>query len=250
MSTSQNGWPVVDVAATTPLPAITGRVLSGDVWVIFNYLARRYDAEVEPIIKGHSWGYAKRTIRGSTTTASNHASGTAVDFNAPAHPLGKRGTFSKAQVAALRRIYADLDRMAGGQLLRSGIDYANRADEMHHEVVGSKAMVARVADAIRRGAGLQRVGGKTIEGFIDLWRLEQQWKRTWSTPSSPLKAKLGAELERKRAMISPELAARIEHTVRGDLAYLKAKRPDLQDTIRGYERNLVPYADWLADHVA
>ena len=94
MSTSQNGWPVVDVDDTRALPWITGRVLDGDAWVVFDYLARRYDAEAEPIVKAHSWGYAKRTIRGSTNTASNHASATALDFNAPAHPLGARGTFT------------------------------------------------------------------------------------------------------------------------------------------------------------
>lgn len=144
-SVSQNGWSAI-TSGTSPLmrsfPWVTGRVRTGDVYAVFDYLARRFDAEVEPITRAHSWGWAYRDIRGATRL-SNHASGTAVDFNAPKHPLGARGTFSSAQVRALRSILAAL-----GGVVRWGGDYSGRADEMHFEINASSARVAQVAASL------------------------------------------------------------------------------------------------------
>jgi len=146
MATSQNGWTVhTSSARLVPLRWATGRVVAGDVHDIFDYLCERFDAEVEPIIRAHSWGWAYRAIRGQTSGYSNHASGTAIDLNAPAHPLGRRGTFTAAQVAAIRRILADL-----GGVVRWGGDYVNRADEMHFEINASAAQVAAVARRLRQ----------------------------------------------------------------------------------------------------
>jgi peptidoglycan hydrolase-like protein with peptidoglycan-binding domain len=50
---------------------------------------------------GWCWGHAYREISGSTTL-SNHASGIAIDINAPRHPLGASGTFSSTQVSRTR----------------------------------------------------------------------------------------------------------------------------------------------------
>lgn len=146
MPLSQNGWAVVSSAALTVLSWVTGRVRPGDVWVVFDYLCRRFNAEVETIIPAASWGYALRDVRGSTDT-SNHASGTAIDLNAPKHVLGRRGTFTTAQVAAIRRILADLDGV-----IRWGGDYTGRPDEMHFEVNASASRLAAVAARIRAGA--------------------------------------------------------------------------------------------------
>ena len=137
-TTSQNGWPVDP--PLTPLAWITGNVRVGDVHTILDHLCARFNAEVEPIIRGHSWGYANRAIRGSTTT-SNHASGTAIDLNAPAHPLGKRGTFTTAQAATIRSILADLDGA-----IRWGGDYSGRPDEMHFEINTDPAALKRVVE--------------------------------------------------------------------------------------------------------
>lgn len=146
MATSQNGWPIVTRSSLlVPSRWVTGKVRAGDVATVFDYLAARFNAEVEPIRKPESWGYAFRDIRGSTAT-SNHASGTAEDYNAPSHPLGKRGTFNPAQVAALRRILADL-----GGVVRWGGDYSGRPDEMHFEINAGPAAVAVVAARIRIG---------------------------------------------------------------------------------------------------
>ena len=82
---------------------------------------------------GWCWGYAYRKIRGSTTKWSNHAWGLAIDFNAPDHPLGKRGT--GVPLAAVE-IAARWGFFWGG-------NYSGRADEMHYEFLGTPADVAR-----------------------------------------------------------------------------------------------------------
>lgn len=152
MAKSQNGWPaayqvgnqVYDTPPLTKLSWITGSVRSGDVWTVLNEVAKRFNSEVESINPAESWGFAPRPIRGSSTELSNHASGTAVDFNAPRHALGKVNTFSVSQRAAIRKILKDLDGV-----VRWGGDYTGRKDEMHFEVVGSAASVKKVADKIR-----------------------------------------------------------------------------------------------------
>lgn len=144
MPTSQNGWPVVtDSGALTPLKWVTGRVLPGDVHAVFSELCRRFNAEVEPITQAHSWGWAYRPIRGASGGYSNHASGTAIDLNAPRHPLGATGTFTAKQVTRIRAILADLDGV-----IRWGGDYSGRKDAMHFEVVGTRAQVHRIALAL------------------------------------------------------------------------------------------------------
>lgn len=147
MATSANGWPVHnDQTQLTVIPWLTGRVLGGDVWTIFNYLFTRFHNEVEPIDRSASWGWAKRPIRGSVTTISNHASATAGDVNADRHWLGARGTFTPAQVRTIKDILVFLEGV-----VEWGGNYRKRADEMHFEInVGpSHPGVARVAAKIR-----------------------------------------------------------------------------------------------------
>jgi hypothetical protein len=143
---AQNGWPVyLSSHGLPPLAWITGRVAPGSVWVVLDHLCARFDDEVEPIIMSHSWGYAYRPIRGRTTGYSNHAAGTAIDLNAPAHPLGERGTFTRGQVERIEDILADLDGV-----VRWGGHYRGRKDEMHFEIVGSRAAVDAVANRIKQ----------------------------------------------------------------------------------------------------
>lgn len=144
MSSSANGWPVYTSSnGLADFLWVTGRVRPGDVFTIFDHLCRRFHAEVEPIIRPHSWGYAYRAVRGQTSGFSNHASGTALDLNAPAHGLGLRYTFTANQAAAIRRILADLDGA-----VRWGGDYTGRPDEMHFEIntdaAALSAVVARI----------------------------------------------------------------------------------------------------------
>ena len=135
MLRSHNGWPA---SQDRKAIGITSHIVPGTkiklacaeaVAPLLVNFAAEFDAKVEKIDKGtpDDWGYAFRTIRGSDVHVSNHASGTAIDLNATKHPLGKRGTFTKAQEKTIR----ELCKKYG---LRWGGDYQVRADEMHFEV--------------------------------------------------------------------------------------------------------------------
>lgn len=153
MPTSQNGYSANDrsVIASYTVPGTTLRIAlrKGDVSVVLLEYLRRYHREVESLYHQPQdlWGYAERTIRGSSTTLSNHASGTAIDARAVDHPLGAVGTFTATELHALRRLLAYFEGV-----LRWGGDYRGRKDEMHAEVVGTPAEVRRIADKIRSGA--------------------------------------------------------------------------------------------------
>jgi hypothetical protein len=143
---SQNAWSANDRSciASYQLPGGKIALRKGDVSVVLLWVANRFHETVEPLRWPGNWGYAERAIRGSSTTLSNHASGTAIDLNAPAHPLGKRGTFPALDVRAVRAI---LDFCEG--TVRWGGDYTGRADEMHFEINAGAAAVRRIADKIR-----------------------------------------------------------------------------------------------------
>lgn len=144
---SQNGWAAsgdrrtIGIDAGFSIHGVTfpGGVKSGAAAVVLGYVAEQFNNRVEKLVPGWCWGWNYRDIRGSTTT-SNHGSGTAIDCNAPNHPLGVRGTFSAAQV---RQIHAILNEV--GNVIRWGGDYSGRVDEMHFEVNASAAAVESVA---------------------------------------------------------------------------------------------------------
>lgn len=146
---SQNGWTANDrgVIGSYALPGGKIAVRAGDVSVVLLWVANRFHEQVERLEWPGNWGYAERPIRGSTTVLSNHASGTAIDLNAPRHPLGVRGTFSPSQVAAIRRILA-----AANGAVRWGGDYTGRVDEMHFEINAGAAAVRAAADRFRAAA--------------------------------------------------------------------------------------------------
>ena len=160
MSVTRLNWDVLasNSDRLTDLQWITGKVRKGDAFTILDYLARRFDAEVEGIRKDHSWGYAARNVRGASV-ASEHSAGVAVDFNAPTHPLGKSGTFSNAQVTKIHKILADLDGA-----VRWGGDYSGRKDEMHFELQGGAAKLARVAKTIKAQEGSGSIKPKPSTG--------------------------------------------------------------------------------------
>jgi hypothetical protein len=149
MPVSQNGYTANDESLTQSwkIPGTTRAVrlrkgAPGNLLVLF---AAWFDKSVEDIEGGEldDWGYAERPIRGSTTTLSNHASGTAMDLNATRHPLGKRGTFTPAQAAKIR---AELKRYGG--CIRWGGDYSGRPDEMHFEIVRDVATCNKVLQSL------------------------------------------------------------------------------------------------------
>ncbi|TFH69932.1 M15 family metallopeptidase [Cellulomonas sp. HD19AZ1] len=145
---SQNGWPVIldpYDERLVALPGVTGGVRAGDVATVLGHVVARIDAEIAPVEETSSWGWAHREVRGGGDV-SNHASGTAVDVNAPQHPMGEEGTFAPDELATLRSILEDV-----APAVVWGGDFGGRKDEMHFEVVGGPDVVAEVAARLAAG---------------------------------------------------------------------------------------------------
>jgi hypothetical protein len=143
MSVSQNGWTINPPLAVLTVRGVTfGGAHTGDAHVVLEYVATRFDAEVERLIAGTCGCYNPRLIPGSNVW-SNHASATAIDCNWQRHPLGARGTFTAAQVRAIRSILAFCDGV-----IRWGGDFGN-VDEMHFEINRNAAAVGALAVKIR-----------------------------------------------------------------------------------------------------
>jgi D-alanyl-D-alanine carboxypeptidase len=145
---SQNGWPVLDRSELVWFTAAGERFAAADANVAYvaKYLITRFNAEVEPIAGSvlDDWSYADRPVTGSTTTFSNHASATAWDLNALKHPRGAKGTYSSAEVAAVRKILAAVVDDAGDHVFRWGNDYTKAViDSMHFEINVTRAQVAQ-----------------------------------------------------------------------------------------------------------
>lgn len=188
---SQNGWQANDRSLITSIDVPGGKlaVRSGDVAVVFAWLARRFNDDVEPLEWPGCWGYAERLIRGGVSV-SNHASGTAVDFNAPKHPLGRAGTFTPAQVRAIRAILAD----AHGGVIRWGGDYTGRKDEMHFEINASAAAVADLA--------------RTLED--DMPTLDEIAHAVWAYDQGGKKRQAWGYLQTAAADQAPKIAAAVK----------------------------------------
>ena len=179
---SQNLWPVLTKDETYVVRVGGGayRVAPSCAPVFAAFMAR-FDAVVEdlsgPVLD--DWSWADRLVRGSTTSISNHASGTAVDLNALRHGRGSRNTFTAAQLARLRKL------LAAFPVLRWGGDFSTTVDEMHFEVNVSAVELARFAarthptpapeddmpltDLIHYGAGNAAITGAstaTVEAAI------------------------------------------------------------------------------------
>lgn len=149
MAQSQNGFPASSNRAAIGVKtfAVPGYpqvklAIRADVAPLLLTMARWFFDNIEkPVVPGN-WGFADRNIRGSSTTLSNHASGTAIDLNAPKHPLGKVGTVP----ANKRKAIGDKARALG---LRWGGDYTGRKDEMHFEVNVSLAKAKQLVAALQ-----------------------------------------------------------------------------------------------------
>jgi hypothetical protein len=139
MATSYNGWPAspdkaeIGVVASDVFP---GGAKAGDVTIVLGYVARQLDARVEPCIDGWNWGYTYKANVNNPSQLSCHASGTAIDWNAPDHPNGSSGTFTNAQRGT---IYQILDEVQGA------VSWLEGYDEMHFEICVTAADLAQVA---------------------------------------------------------------------------------------------------------
>jgi hypothetical protein len=151
MATSQNGWSANDITQTD-VQLIPGtsrklRLRKGAAGWLLRRIGTFIDHNVENIDESvqDDWGYAERPIRGSTTELSNHASGTAADYNATKHQLAATNSWSSAEMAKIHAHLKDyVDPATGKNVIRWGQDYSGRKDGMHFEIVGSAAAVARV----------------------------------------------------------------------------------------------------------
>lgn len=176
MLLSQNGYSANDrsVIASYTVPGTSGRIAlrRGDVATVLLYVFQRFNREVEKLVWPGVWGYAERTIRGSSTTLSNHASGTAGDANAPQHPLGTNPTsnYTRAQISRINDIlrYCVVD---GKSVVRWGGNYVGRKDGMHFEINASSYYVNKLANKIRNQGRLPSVSASR--------KRTQTWQRTY-----------------------------------------------------------------------
>lgn len=143
MLTSANGWPASDNQAAIgiksyPVPGTNLKIRCAEkVAPLLVHFAADFHALIEPIEGGtfDDWSYAFRKVRGSNTVVSNHSSGTALDLNSLAHPLGKVNTFNAAKVPMLRALCVKYGLKWGG-------DFKVRKDEQHFEINLNAAKVA------------------------------------------------------------------------------------------------------------
>jgi hypothetical protein len=147
MASSQNGWPAGTQAqanvAVFVVPGTAVRLpVNREAAPALLEFARWWHTNVEPLTPGHCWGWANRPIRGSTAT-SNHASGTAIDLNAPKHPLGAVGTVPASKRAAIAAKASSLG-------LRWGGTYSGRKDEMHAEVIVTRERMRQIVAALQK----------------------------------------------------------------------------------------------------
>jgi hypothetical protein len=144
MATSYNGWPASPDKAAIGVQSFgdaqgfpfPGGVRADDVATVLGYVATQLHTRVEPCVNGWCWGYTYKANVNNPSQLSCHASGTAIDWNAPDHPNGASGTFTHDQVGT---IYAILNEVQGA------VDWLEGYDEMHFEIAVDAATLARVA---------------------------------------------------------------------------------------------------------
>lgn len=118
-----------------------GGVRSGEVATVLGYVALQFHERVEHLHSPGCWGYSYRKNR-NADNLSCHASGTAIDCNAPAHPNGVPAsrTFTEQQMDEIDRILSELS-----YVVRWGGHFKGTPDAMHFEISGTSAQVAAVA---------------------------------------------------------------------------------------------------------
>lgn len=140
MPTSQNGFSAPITPVSRDLPGGKVPLRPGATGDLLAWVGRQFHARVEALVWPGCWGYAYRDIRGATGL-SNHASGTALDLNAPKHPLGTNpfANFTPAQISTIRAIVSQTEGC-----VRWGGDYTGRKDPMHFEIDASEARCAQI----------------------------------------------------------------------------------------------------------
>jgi len=182
MATSYNGWPAspdkaeIGVVSSDVFP---GGAKAGDVTIVLGYVARQLNARVEPCIDGWNWGYTYKANTSNPSQLSCHASGTAIDWNAPDHGYGASGTFTDAQVGT---IYQILDEVQGS------VSWLEGYDEMHFEICVDAADLAQVAAVLGDAAPPTPPPDEDWLDTVD----QQEFAETMNQCLAPLLAKLDA----------------------------------------------------------
>jgi hypothetical protein len=230
MATSQNEWPAgpdrralgVDAFEVAGV-AFPGGVKAGDAAVVLGYVAEQFHRRVEALVVGWCWGWSYRDVRGSTGL-SNHASGTAIDVNAPHHPLGSTGTFSATQRVEIHKILAEV-----GGVVRWGGDYAGRKDEMHFEINANAVAVAAVATRLSQEDDMAGEGQNILSTVLTggpstrAIRYDDQAGRVILPPGVDATSLIGRVSDMQWAMTKmlPEILKELK-SLRGEVAQLKA----------------------------
>lgn len=180
MRRSPNGWTVINSTQLDRKPFPGTKVIpvpgvrKGDVATVLHYVGSEFNNKVERLKNPGCWGYAYRKVFGFLVL-SNHASGTAIDLNAPQHPQFRKGTFSASQVREIRKILKFCDGV-----VRWGGDYTLRKDEMHFEIIGNARQVDKLAEKIKR-AGKPKSTKKyhIVKKGDSLSKIAAKYKTTW-----------------------------------------------------------------------
>lgn len=147
MPNSYNGWPASDDKGAIGVVSsdwFPGGVKSGDVATVLRYVAEQMNARVETIVEGWNWGYTYKANVNNPSQLSCHASGTAIDYNAPNHANGSSGTFTDAQVGTIYSILAEV---------QGAVDWLEGYDEMHFEIAVDAGTLAGIAAQLPGGGG-------------------------------------------------------------------------------------------------
>ena len=154
--TTESGWPVLEpgnsLIRTIHVPTEPNKHIDlplrwGTPALLLAHLTMQLDDRVEDVDKvKDDWGYAFRPVRGYDAIWSDHAGGIAIDIDATEHPLGKVGTFTKAEHAMIEKILnLPMYQFAGKSVFYWGGNYHNRKDEMHFGLAKKLAEANRVA---------------------------------------------------------------------------------------------------------
>ncbi len=139
MPKTQAGWQVekpgsknlVRIHAAGGQVFVVKKGLGGNVSRAMKWLIDELH-KVEPIGEfGWDGTYAFRVVRGGSSW-SEHAAGTALDWNAAQHPMGTSRVkgWTPAQVAAIRNLLSS----PRGHAFKWGADFVRRPDPMHFEM--------------------------------------------------------------------------------------------------------------------
>lgn len=135
MPTTPNGFTVLDPGS----PQLVTLDVHGRPFVVWKPAQRAvrhlvtFLHAVEPVTEaGWDGGHAKRPPRGSSTGWSEHAAGTALDWNASQHPRGaaRDAGWTDDQVRVIRWYL----QTTIGRLWRWGNDFRTTPDPMHFEL--------------------------------------------------------------------------------------------------------------------